>query len=250
MPLVCDHCDAEFEPVPGEDPPRCPKCLRRHGVRSAADEPEAVSVGGAGTAKGHLWLFAICAAALFGVGDLAINGPGAFGSKGDKGAPKDPVAAAAARAKSMASLQSAEKALASGDLKEAYNQASAVLEQEPKNPQAREVMGDTLTKSGAAAEAVKEYEAALSIEPTGARHFKAGKALVSSGDPRKAVLHLKKAIELEPGAAWVNEVRKLLADLGEAIGDGPAGGGGETDDGGEGGPGSPGGASGGAPSPP
>ncbi len=204
-----------------------------------------MSAGAAGTAKGHRWLFAIVAAAAVAVGYLAIKGPGALGAKGAAGAPKDPVAAAAARAKNLARLGAAEDALSAGDLKEAYNQADAVLEQEPKNPKAREVMGDTLVKSGAAPEGLKEYEAALAIEATGTRHYKAGKALVSMGDLQAAALHFKSAIQMEPGAAWAEDVRKLLTDAGEALGGGPA-----ADKGGPGDLGSTGGAQGGAPSPP
>lgn len=167
-----------------------------------------MSGAGAGVAKSNLWLFAIVAAAVGGVCYLAING--------STGKPKSPVSAAASRAETLAGLQAAEDALNAGDLKNAYNQADAVLKQEPKNPRAREVMGDTLVESGAAPEGLKEYETALAIEPTGSRHYKAGKALISMGDPRAAAKHLRSAIKIEPGAAWAEEIRKLLEGFGEA----------------------------------
>jgi tetratricopeptide (TPR) repeat protein len=203
-----------------------------------------VSVGAAGAAKGHLWLFAIVAGAFAGVGYLAIKGPGGFGAKGSAGAPKDPVAAAAARGKNIQKLQAAQQALQSGDTKEAYNQANAVLEQEPKNPRAREVMGDTLVKGGNAAQGVKEYEVALAIEPTGARHYKIGKALVSANDAQAAAKHLMAAIKMAPGAAWAEEVQGLLIDLG---GGQPNDGGAAGAPGGAGGPEAPSGAADGAP---
>ena len=245
MLLACDHCDAEFEAVEGGDAPRCPKCLRRHGVRATADpagdDVRVGAIGAIGAAKGHVWLFAMVGAAVAGVAYLASIGPGALGGKPPGGMPKDPVEAAVARAQNIVNLAAAMDALNAGDLKAAYNQADAVLEQEPKNPAAREVMGDTLLKSGAAPEGLKEFEAALAIEATGGRHYKAGKALVAMADPMAAAQHFKEALKLEPGAAWVDEVSKLLAEVGEAL---------AADQGGPGDTGSAGGAAGGAPAPP
>ena len=233
---VCDYCEATFE---AEDPAamRCPRCLRRQAVRtrSMQEMPARKGLG-----AGHFWLFAICAGAMGGVGYLGLRGPGALGSAGKAGA-----SAAVERAHRAASVRAAKEALAAGDAKEAYRQAEEVLKSEPKNPDAREVVGDTLLKSGAAAEALKEYEAALAVEPTGGRHRKAAEALVAMGDSGAAADHFRQALKLSPDAAWAARVRSALADMGEAIGDGLEGAARRTGD-----DGSADGRPGGAPPPP
>ncbi len=233
---VCDYCEATFE---AEDPAdlRCPKCLRRQAARARSMEnlPSRPALD-----AGHLWLFAICAAAVGGVGYLALRGPGALGSAG-----KSRASAAVERAQKASSVRAAKEALAAGDTKEAYRQAEEVLKSEPKNPEAREVVGDTLLKSGASAEALKEYEAALAIKPTGGRHRKAAQALVAMGDSEAAGDHFRRALKLSPDAAWASQVRSALADMGGALGEGLKAAAGRTGD-----DGSADGRPGGAPPPP
>lgn len=230
---VCDYCDATFE---AEDPAavRCPKCLRRQAARARSMESMPARKG---LGAGHFWLFALCALAVGGVAYLGLRGPGLLGPSGPGGA-----SAALQRAHEAASVRAAKEALAAGDAKEAYRQAEEVLKSDSKNPEAREVVGDTLLKSGAAAEALKEYEAALAVEPTGGRHRKVAQALMAMSDPGAAGDHFRKALKLSPDASWAGEVRAALEGLGGALGDGLKAAAGRTGDDGSA-DGRPGGAS-------
>jgi len=70
-----------------------------------------------------------------------------------------------------------------------------------------------LLASHAGQEALKEYQAALSVEESGTLHVKAGNLCLVSGATAAAVRHLGRALELEPDAEWAERVRTALGAL-------------------------------------
>lgn len=80
--LLCEHCGTRFEPGPAgppKSPPRCPQCLRRHGVRDDAGATRPVTPAvtrGKGVVGDNLWLFVPVAATLVAVAVWAVRGGG------------------------------------------------------------------------------------------------------------------------------------------------------------------------------
>ena len=65
MRYQCVHCDLSFD-AEGDDKPRCPKCMRVHGIRAQSASLPAPSASAAGRRKG--WLFAVVGLAVLGAG--------------------------------------------------------------------------------------------------------------------------------------------------------------------------------------
>src|SRR5690242_18011134 len=66
MRYQCVHCDLSFD-ADGDDKPRCPKCMRVHGIRAqAASVPAAVTGTAGGRSKG--WLVGVLVLLAAGAG--------------------------------------------------------------------------------------------------------------------------------------------------------------------------------------
>ena len=76
------------------------------------------------------------------------------------------------------------------------------VDKRPNNAFARYNLGKALAESGAPAEAVGHYEAALQLEPGWAHvHFNLGKALVELGRLPQGAAHYERAVRLKPDYA-------------------------------------------------
>jgi len=200
----CEHCEADFE---AKDPrhPRCPTCLRTHGI---------ATVGGVEEAPEDRAEERPRPGAVVAMATLIVIGSGVawwwFASTG--GGPAD--ARAPAGAADRADLLTAARAgFESGDLKAAYRAADQAVRANPKDGVARELLGDVLLASRAQQEALNEYIAALSVAERGELHVKAGNLFLALGVPESAGRHLAKALEMEPEAPWAAAVREALAEL-------------------------------------
>ena len=202
MTYVCDHCERLFEP---EDPkkPRCPACLRAHGVRPYEG-------GSLRRRRPIRWL-------VLGVVALLVVGVGAglavFLVSGRLEPGADPVPEVRDRGLALRLTVEARALLDEGDRKAAYKRAEAAVRADSRAAPAREVLGDVLLASHAGQEALKEYEAALSVEESAELHVKAGNLCLVSGASAAAVRHLGRALELEPDAEWADRVRTALRAL-------------------------------------
>ncbi len=201
MWYVCDHCESLFEP---EDPkkPRCPTCLRAHGVRPK-------EWGSRSSRRRLHWLVVgVVALLVCGVGSGVV-----YRLVSARMAAPDPVERARDRGQAARLAAEARELLDAGDRKAAYKRAEAAVRADSRLAAAREVLGDVLLASHAGREALAEYEAALALEERGELHVKAGNLYLVAGATGAAVRHLGRALELDPDAEWAERVRTALGAL-------------------------------------
>ena len=114
-------------------------------------------------------------------------------------------------------LESAEKALASGDARAAASYARQASEADPKNADALRLLGDASLLAGQGAEAERAFTAAIALEP---RNTKAVFGLATLSEQQKkwntAASLYRRVLELEPGnVAAARGLGRSMAEVGE-----------------------------------
>ncbi len=96
---------------------------------------------------------------------------------------------------------------------DAIKEFSAALKLEPDDAQACFNIGNVLAKQGKLAAAIGYFERALQLQPDFAKaHCNLGNALTAAGKPAEAIEHFERALQLQPDdAGTLNNLAWLLA---------------------------------------
>jgi len=112
---------------------------------------------------------------------------------------RDPAQQVAKRNLGLANITVGERDQSSSYMDAGYRLLSDVYEISPKDPAVLTALGLVLLRKGKPVEAAQLYEGALSLQPAYAPyHINVATAWNQAGDTAKAILHLEKAIEMDP----------------------------------------------------
>lgn len=97
---------------------------------------------------------------------------------------------------------------------EARREVALVLEQDPRNLEAREVAADVETWADRPAEALRHCEAGLAVAPGHIPfHFRKARLLKAAGDPKGALAAVQAVLSRDPGHPEARRLRDDLAEL-------------------------------------
>ena len=142
---------------------------------------------------------------------------GSVGSAAIGAAPLEPGAPAAYAPSVAPLLESAEKALASGDYRAAASYARQASEADPKSAEAHRLLGEASLHAGQGAEAERAFTAAIAIEPG---NTKAVFGLATLAEQQKkwntAASLYRRVLELDPtNVAAARGVGRAMSEIGD-----------------------------------
>ncbi len=108
-----------------------------------------------------------------------------------------------------------ERALSLGDEQLAVREFRAAVSGRPPSARAANFLGFILARQGDLTGAVEAYDKAILIDPS-LHDVHNSLALIHAehlGDPARAIHHLLRSLELEPGQEGAEEIRRRIADL-------------------------------------
>ena len=107
-------------------------------------------------------------------------------------------------------MREAQQSLGAGEINHAVDRLRQVIRLAPEYPEARQTLGEALSRRGETEEAIAEYQRAVELKPDSyISHVGLGRALQSKGDAFQAASAFRNAVRLRPSSA---EARRLLGD--------------------------------------
>ncbi|MDY0061564.1 MAG: hypothetical protein RBU45_17265 [Myxococcota bacterium] len=200
MAYRCRSCGTRFE-LPAGERLRCPNCLRTLGLEpetgaspAALETPPRSRGRALGLVLGLLAVVGVGAAVVLWYQQARPFDASSSGDRPDLG----PAEQARVLGQARRLVAEARELFTAGKLREANAKADLAFGLAPALGEVRQLRGEIYRASGAFAEAVPEFVAALAAGETGERHLLAGEALAATGEPIRAEQHLQRARALDP----------------------------------------------------